>query len=394
MRKLLLVMLIGLVLVPALLAQEEEVVTTRETAPDPTKITLEEVVSGLRYPIYVTNAGDGSGRLFVVQQTGQIYIVQEDDTLLETPFIDLSGVVSQDILSGYSERGLLGLAFHPNYAENGFFYVNYTDRGGDTHVARYQVSADNADVADPESEVTLLTLDQPYPNHNGGQLAFGHDGYLYIAVGDGGAANDPLATGQKPSDWFGSILRLDVDNGDPYAVPEDNPFSTNEGFAPEVWAYGLRNPWRFSFDRVTGDLYIADVGQNMWEEINFQPADSVGGENYGWNSYEASQPFATSAVPEGMIYPIAEYQHSGGDCSVTGGYVYRGANIPELEGVYVFSDYCTGRTWGTYRDTNGDWQTNVLMNLQRQVSSLGEDESGELYVVAYKGSLLRFVAAP
>lgn len=377
-----------LMIVSTLVAQEEEPVLMRESAPDSANVTIEEYVSGLTYPLYVTHAGDESGRLFVLGQAGQIYLIK-DGELQEDLFLDLSDRVTQSVLSGYSEQGLLGLAFHPDYEENGYFYVNYTDQSGDSVVERYSVSADNPDVGDKDSAVVLLTQDQPFPNHNGGHMEFGPDGYLYISFGDGGAANDPLQTGQNPSDWLGSILRIDVDSGDPYGIPEDNPVANNENFAPEVWSYGLRNVWRFSFDRATGDMYLADVGQNMWEEVNFQAADSEGGENYGWNAYEASQPFATSAVPEGMVYPIAEYPHQGGDCSVTGGYVYRGMEVPELEGVYLFSDYCTGRVWASYRDMNGDWQTNVFMELNRQVSSFGEDEAGELYIVDYEGSIWR-----
>ncbi|MBC8100529.1 MAG: PQQ-dependent sugar dehydrogenase [Armatimonadetes bacterium] len=309
---------------------------------------------------------------------------------MSTPFLDLSGIVSQDILYGYSERGLLGLAFHPDYVQNGLFYVNYTNAEGDTRVARYGASEANPDVADPESAKILLALPQPYPNHNGGHMAFGPDGYLYISVGDGGAANDPLATGQNPSDLYGSLLRVDVDNGDPYAIPADNPVNTDATFAPEVWAIGLRNAWRFSFDRATGDLYVGDVGQNMWEELNFIPADDPGGANFGWNSYEASQPFATSQVPAGMVYPFAEYAHRNGDCSVTGGFVYRGEAVPELVGAYLFGDYCTGRIWASYRDLDGNWQTNTLMLLGSELSSFGEDQAGELYAVSYRGSVFQF----
>lgn len=236
-------------------------------------------------------------------------------------------------------------------------------------------------------------MEQPYPNHNGGHLAFGPDGYLYISVGDGGAANDPLLTGQDPSDWYGSLLRINVNAEEGYIVPDDNPYVNNPEFAPEVWNYGLRNVWRFSFDRTTGDLYLADVGQNIWEEVNFQSAESAGGENYGWNSFEASQPFATSSAPEGMIYPIAEYSHQEGDCSVTGGYVYRGEAIMDLQGVYLFSDYCTGRVWATYRDESETWQTNEFLNLNRQISSFGEDESGELYLLDYNGVVLKIESA-
>jgi glucose/arabinose dehydrogenase len=342
----------------------------------------------------VTQAGDGSNRLFVVEQTGRIWIVQEGERL-SGPFIDLSDRVSQDVLSGYSERGLLGLAFDPNYAENGQFYVNYTDRNGTTHLSRFVVSADNPDLTDRSTEERLLTIEQFARNHNGGHLAFGPDGYLYMAVGDGGAAGDPMETGQRPSDLLGSILRIDVTDveGDqPYAIPEDNPYSTDDSFAPEVWSYGLRNPWRFSFDRATDDLYIADVGQNQYEEVNFQPADSSGGENYGWDVFEG-EVFYEGWMGEPQVEtvdPIAVYDHGQG-CSVTGGYVYRGELVPELQAAYLYSDYCSGNIWAAYRDANGSWQSGLIMETGTGISSFGEDEAGELYVLDYSGGrLLQF----
>ncbi len=372
-----------------------EVVTLRETAPDPANVVLEQVASGFRSPLYLTYAPDGSGRIFVLQQPGQIFIMQDGEQL-SAPFLDLSNLVSQDVLSGYSERGLLGLAFHPDYAENGYFYVNYTSRAtGATHVSRFSVAPDDPNIANAASEVLLMTIEQPYANHNGGQMSFGPDGYLYISVGDGGSANDPLATGQNPSDLLGSLLRIDVDTEegeDLYAIPEDNPSASDPGFAPEVWAYGLRNVWRFSFDRATGDVYIADVGQNRWEEINFIEAGTPGGMNFGWNVFEGSTPFAGGTPPEGMIYPFAEYQHGENGCSVTGGYVYRGEQVSELEGVYLFGDYCSGRIWASYRDTAGNWQTDVFMTPHMQISSFGEDEAGELYIVDYGGRIFRFAS--
>lgn len=370
--------------------QEPQAVTLRESAPDPAQVEIVEFATGFDNPLYVTPAGDGSGRLFVVEQAGKIKVLQDG---AESVFLDLSSIVSQTILSGYSEQGLLGLAFHPNYAENGYFYVNYTHRNrGETQVARYSVSADDPNVADPDSAQLLLTLRQPYPNHNGGHLAFGPDGYLYISVGDGGAAADPLNTGQDPKDWYGSILRIDVDNGEPYGIPEDNPFADGAEGSPEVWAYGLRNAWRFSFDRANNDFYIADVGQNLWEEVNYVAADDASGANYGWDYFEASQPFESRQAPEGMIYPIAEYSHGDG-CSVTGGYVYRGEVITDLQGVYLFSDYCSGLVWATYRNADGEWLTNIFKDMNTQVSSFGEDEDGELYIVGYQGTIYKVVAA-
>ena len=255
-------------------------------------IQLQLVVSGLNLPVTVTNAGDGSGRLFIVQQTGQIRILN-GGTLLPTPFLNISGLVSC-----CGEQGLLGLAFHPDYANNGFFYVNYTNVAGNTVVARYEVSPTDPNVADPNSAQTVLTQNQPFSNHNGGQLAFGPDGYLYIALGDGGSGGDPQENGQNLQTWLGKILRVDINGddfpGDPnrnYAVPPGNPFVGDPNALDEIWAYGVRNPWRCTFDRLTGDFFIADVGQNAWEEINFQPAASAGGENYGWDVLEGMHCF-------------------------------------------------------------------------------------------------------
>lgn len=392
----LLVVWIALVAISRVSAQEDpaDVITTRDSLPDASQFELVGVVSGLRHPLYVTHAGDGSGRLFVVEQSGRIWIIQ-DGALQNTPFLNLSNIVSQAVLSGYSERGLLGLAFHPNYAENGLFFVNYTDSNGDTHVVSYSVADDNPNAADPDSARELLFIDQPYPNHNGGHLAFGPDGYLYIASGDGGSRDDPLDAGQNPGVLLGKILRIDVNDFEfdrPYRIPEDNPYSRDLRFAPEIWAYGLRNPWRFSFDRATGDLYIGDVGQNQWEEVNFQPADSVGGENYGWAAYEASHRYLGDEPEDEVVMPIAEYNHSLG-CSITGGYVYRGEAIPELQGAYLYSDYCSGRIWAAYRDAEGNWQSGQIMDTGMSISSFGEDEDGELYLVNYGGSILKFAPA-
>jgi glucose/arabinose dehydrogenase len=397
MKKSLVVVLMLLMALPVLVAsaQGDEPVTTRATPPDPAGVRLVQVADGFSLPLLATHAGDGSGRLFVVEQKGRVFILRDGERL-ETPFLDLSGYVTS--FTGYSEQGLLGLAFHPDYAENGRFFVNYTDPAGTTVVAELAVSADNPDVADLNSRRVLLTVEQPYPNHNGGMLAFGPDGHLYISVGDGGSAGDPQGNAQNPWTLLGSILRIDVDTPPQgraaYSIPMGNPYSDNGMGLPELWAIGLRNVWRFSFDRATGDLYLADVGQNLWEEINFQPAGFSGGANYGWNRFEGSHPYSGGDAPRGMVLPIAEYAHSAGGCSVSGGYVYRGAALPDLQGVYFFGDWCTGNIWATYRDEAEAWQTTLFLPMTgRMISSFGEDEAGELYVVDYNGSLWRFEAA-
>lgn len=389
MKKVLLVLAAALVMLsPAgvLLAQGggDEPVITRDTPPDPALVTYTQVAGGFDRPLLVTHAGDGSGRLFVVEQTGRIWIVREGERL-PTPFLDLSASVTP--ISGYSEQGLLGLAFHPAYAENGRLFVSYTDRQGTSVIAEYAVAGNNPDVVNPASARELLRVTQPYPNHNGGMIAFGPDGYLYISLGDGGSAGDPQGNGQNPWTLLGSILRIDVDSDTrPYGIPADNPFALSGLGAPEIWAWGLRNVWRFSFDRATGDLYLADVGQNLWEEVNFQPAGSPGGQNYGWNRYEGAHPYSGGPAPENMVLPVAEYAHSEGGCSISGGYVYRGEAIPDLQGVYFYGDWCTGNIFALYRDTAGEWQSLRFTQLAgKLISAFGEDEAGELYVVDYTG---------
>ncbi|WP_228845453.1 PQQ-dependent sugar dehydrogenase [Phototrophicus methaneseepsis] len=368
-----------------------------EAAPTSADVTLQQLsltnADGSAFtpvrPLYLTHAADGTDRLYLVQQGGRILVMQNGEFVV-SDFLDVSDLVSPEANgSGYSERGLLGLAFHPGYAENGFFYINYTDAQGTTKVAQYSVSADDPNVADPASAQIILEQPQPFANHNGGHMAFGPDGYLYISLGDGGDQGDPMDNGQNPTTLLGTILRVAVGEGG-YKIPDENPFAGSDAGADEVWAYGFRNVWRFSFDRATGDLYIGDVGQNQWEEINFQPADSPGGENYGWNIYEGTHAYEGGELQDSVV-PIAEYDHSQG-CSVTGGYIYRGEAIPALQGVYLYSDYCTGTVWMAYRDANLDWQSGaVLMQNGFQVSSFGEDESGELYVVGYSGALYKLV---
>lgn len=389
MRKFLFLIMVMVLSVVSVSAQEP--VTMRDSAPDGAQISLTQVLADLDWPVYATNAGDGSNRLFILDQTGQIHILVNDE-LISEPFLDITSLVTQAVRSSYSEQGLLGLAFHPNFAENGQFFVHYNrDGDGMTVIARYTVSADDPNRADPDSGEILLTHPQPYRNHNGGQIDFGPDGYLYIALGDGGSAGDPENNAQNPQTLLGNILRIDVDAEAPYGIPADNPALTDHpDLAPEIWAWGLRNPYRFSFDSATGDLYIADVGQNQWEEINFQPADSPGGINYGWRPWEGMHRYSTDEPDPGNTeMPVLEYSHQQG-CSVTGGYVYRGDSIPSLDGVYVYGDYCSGQVFGGYRDMDGNWQSVTLMQTPYQVTGFAQDESGELYLIAYDGRLLRF----
>ena len=300
-------------------------------------------------------------------------------------FLDISDRVSRG-----SEQGLLGLAFDPNYIRNGRFFVHYTDRSGDTVVMRLGVSSDRSR-ADPTSEIQVLTHSQPYRNHNGGQISFGPDGYLYIGLGDGGLAGDPHDNGQNLQTWLGAILRLDVGQYPGFVVPSDNPFVTSKSAAPEIWVYGLRNPWRFSFDRLNGDMYIGDVGQNDWEEIDFQSADSTGGENYGWGIMEGDHCYKRHCESQAYVAPIAEYHHSDGGCSVTGGYVYRGEQLKDLRGVYVYGDYCSGLISALFKTNDGVWTTTPLIESSLKISSFGEDELGEVYVVDRGGAIYRLM---
>jgi glucose/arabinose dehydrogenase len=342
------------------------------TFPDPNAYQWQMIASGLVRPVDLQP--DGSGRLFVIEKAGLIRLL-ENGQLLNEPFLDITDRVG----SRSNEQGLLGLAFHPQFAQNGRFFVNYTDTNGNTVLARYQASA-GAGSVDPNSEVRLLGVDQPFPNHNGGGLAFGPDGYLYAGLGDGGAAGDPLENAQNTDALLGKILRLDVDSAEPYAIPPDNPFGN------EVWAYGLRNPWRLSFDMQTSDLYIGDVGQGDWEEIDYLPAGSPGGANFGWDHREGAHDYEGGG-PAGMIDPVAEYSHPEGGCSVTGGYVYRGS-MQEWDGIYLYGDYCTGLIWGLIRSGDG-WQEQQLFDVDVTITSFGQDEAGEVYLVSDSGSIHR-----
>ncbi|HEX2205305.1 MAG TPA: PQQ-dependent sugar dehydrogenase [Longimicrobium sp.] len=350
-------------------------------------LRLVEVARGLEGPVHVA-APAGDARVFVVEQPGRIRVI-ENGALLPTPFLDIRGRVS----SG-GERGLLSVAFHPRYAENGFFFVDFTDTGGDTRVERFRVGADR-NRADPASAKLILTVDQPYSNHNGGQIAFGPDGKLYVGMGDGGSGGDPHGHGQDATTLLGDLLRIDVDAGDPYGIPPGNPFAGPTPGRDEIWATGLRNPWRFSFDRETGLLYVADVGQGAWEEVNVVPA-AQGGLDYGWNVMEGAHCYRASSCPrDGLTLPVLEYSHDGGACSVTGGHVYRGDAIPAIRGHYFYADYCAG--WvRSFRHAGGEavdrrsWTLGELGN----VTSFGEDGAGELYLATADGRVLRFAPAP
>ncbi len=376
--------------------------------PATASLMLTEVASGLNSPTDIQNANDDSGRLFFVQQTGQI-MVWQNEVIRPTPFLNIAHL----IVSG-GERGLLGLAFHPDYRHNGLFYVNYTRQAdGATVVARYARSSADPDVANPQSAQILLTITQPFANHNGGAMQFGPDGYLYIATGDGGSANDPQNNAQNLTSLLGKLLRINVNSTTgqlPYGIPHDNPFvgSVPSGARPEIWAYGLRNPWRISFDRMTGDLFIADVGQNKREEINFVRAGTAGGLNFGWRVMEGT--ICTNLAgdppcnPAGFTPPLIDYDHSQG-CSVTGGYLYRGDAVHELKplspavagqlfnGLYIYGDFCSGTIWGVRATAAGGIENKVILSSALRITTFGEDDNGELYVAdAAIGKIYKFIS--
>jgi glucose/arabinose dehydrogenase len=355
-------------------------------------LSLTRVASGLDRALYAIAPPGDSARLFVVQQTGIIRVLRHD-TLLTTPFLNVSGSIGYD----GGERGLLSMAFHPNYSSNGWFYVDYTAPNGALTVARYHVSA-NANVADAASgQVILAIAHAMYANHNGGLVTFGPDGYLYIGTGDGGNGGDPDGHGQDSTVLLGKILRIDVDGAFPYAIPPSNPFVGRAPAAPEVWAYGLRNPWRFAFDRQTHDFYIADVGQNAWEEIDFAPAGTPGGRNYGWDKMEGLHCYEpmTGCAMSGLVRPVYEYGHGSNNalgCSITGGYVYRGSLYPALAGRYFFADECIG--WVRSLKMQGGVASDVMdhgtqFGLLPGITSFGEDARGELYLTVLDGDVYR-----
>ncbi len=359
--------------------------------PDPIpggSLALELVASGLSDPILVTAPTGDLARLFVVERPGRIRIV-ENGVLLPNPFLDIRSLTSTS-----SERGFLSMAFHPQFTQNGEFFVSYTDvTTGGNRIARYTVSG-NPNIADGGSGMILLSVAQPFENHNGGHIAFGPDGMLYIAIGDGGGGGDPLGSGQNRLTLLGAMLRIDVDGGTPFAIPPDNPFVGDPTGADEIWASGLRNPWRYSFDRLTGDLYIADVGQNQIEEVDVQLATSLGGENYGWNTMEGSTCFQSGACDmTGLTLPVLEYDHGQG-CSITGGYVYRGTSIPSLSGRYLYADFCSGFVRSF--ELQGGAATSFadhsdFLSPNGSIASFGEDAAGELYILTIEGSVFRII---
>ncbi|MBP7688025.1 MAG: PQQ-dependent sugar dehydrogenase [Thermoflexales bacterium] len=364
-------------------------------------IGLELVSSGLSSPVHVTHAGDNSGRLFVIEQAGTVRVIK-NGALLAAPYLNITPLVSCCF-----EQGLLSIAFDPDFPATRAFYLNYTNLAGNTVIARYTVADAAADVANVVSSQIILTIDQPEGNHNGGQLQFGpNDDYLYIGMGDGGGAGDqhgPLGNAQNPAELLGKMLRLNVRGVPTYTIPATNPFTQTAGYRPEIWALGLRNPWRFSFDRLNGDLFIGDVGQNCWEEIDYQPGNSAGGQNYGWRQMEGLRPFnvnnfndctQTPITPPGLTLPVAVYGRNLG-AAVSGGYVYRGQHYPQLQGVYFYADYSYGNLWSLEQTNPGVWTDTLLLDAGFNVSSFGEDQSGELYVTGLNtGGVYRVISAP
>jgi glucose/arabinose dehydrogenase len=370
------------------------------------QISSSLIVGGFELPVQITNAGDGSDRLFVIEQPGRIGVLQNNS--IQATFLDISDRVRSPSNGGGNEEGLLSAAFPAGFGSaKPYFYVYYTRKNGDNRVSRFYLST-NPNIADANSEKVILELPHPtYDNHNGGQIVFGPDGYLYIGTGDGGGGGDPQDNAQNPGVLQGKLLRIDVEftkvqagsaiemiylpmishnsaippSGQAYRIPPDNPFLGKIGSRGEIWALGLRNPWRFSFDRQSNDLYIGDVGQNTWEEVDFQPALSSGGENYGWNIMEGYSCYNSSTCnSSGLVEPIFTYQTQVLGCSVTGGFVYRGSDYPGLLGIYFLGDYCSGRIWGL-QNTGGSWASQMLLDSSHNISSFGEDEGGELYLV-------------
>ena len=352
-----------------------------------TKLKLVDFASGFTRPVGIEHCGDS--RLFIIEKVGKIWILDSLGNRQTEPFLDISNRVK----SSGNEQGLLGLAFHPDFANNGWFFVNYIKTDGNSRVARFSRSAANPNVADANSELTILEQAQPYTNHNGGSTRFGPDGYLYLGFGDGGSGGDPLGNGQKTTTFLAKLLRIDVDSSTvatPYTIPPDNPFVGSTTSKKEIWAYGLRNPWRFSFDRLNGDLWIGDVGQNAREEIDYQPVGTAGGRNYGWSCFEGTIPYPPGCVVANHTLPVFDYLNPSIGCSVTGGFRYRGSKYPSLYGKYLFTDYCSGRWWTLTQNANGSFTGAIIADLaDNSYTTLGEDVHGELYVATDGGGKIQ-----
>ena len=346
-------------------------------------VNLTLVLEDINLPVSLIHTN--SPELFVVEKTGKVFSYDQDFKKRHL-FLDASSIIT----TRGNEQGLLSIAFHPNYSNNGQLFLFYTAKNGDNTLARLIVNPPNAKQTDLSSLEVLIAQEDPASNHNGGMLTFGKDGYLYLGMGDGGSGGDPWNNAQNLETLLGKMLRIDVDHKKGYSIPEDNPFANQQNILPEIWAYGLRNPWRHSFDRETGDMWIADVGQDKWEEIHWQSVDSIGGENYGWRLMEGNHCFLPrkSCDDGSLIKPVAEYSHKYG-CSVTGGYVYRGQKIKALYGKYVFGDFCTGTIWTI--DKNNEFEMKEFIKTDIKISSFGEDAEGELYVLDYRGKVFKFV---
>jgi glucose/arabinose dehydrogenase len=368
-------------------------------------LILDKIVSGLYKPVFLTYHDD---MLFIIEQNGRVRAMINGE-LSSEPVLDITDRVHYPKMPA-DERGLLGIALHPDIIKNNFFYLNYIDKSGNSVVSQFKINL-NSMISDPNSEKIILSFKQPYQNHNGGHMLFGPDRKLYISVGDGGYAGDPHSHGQNYRTLFGSILRLDVDQDNGYTIPLDNPFLNQNNARPEIWCYGLRNPWRFSFDRQNSDLYIGDVGQGNWEEINYLPFNEVSGKNFGWNQMEGKHNYNDAIISESdyFIDPVFEYpnnanyikaligwdQNNAKGCSVTGGYVYRGQVIEEVFGLYFFGDYCTGKVWTIKIDSGNssnyiEWDfSNIKEDVN--ISSFAEDKSGELYILNHSGSIYKII---
>lgn len=352
-------------------------------APTWPTITTTDAIGGFDHPTNIVAASDGTGRLFVTEQVGRIRVIK-GGVLLPTPALDIHDIVG----SAGTEQGLLGLAFPPGFSSKQYAYIYFTNRAGSSYFYRVRVSASDPDRFDRSTMQLILKVGQPYANHNGGQLAFGPDGFLYIGLGDGGSAGDPGNRAQNLSSLLGKILRLSVESTPAvpgYRIPTTNPFRNQVGRRPEIWTYGMRNPWRFSFDTATGDLWIGDVGQNKWEEIDRMPSGARGGWNFGWARYEGTHFYKARSKVRGFAWPVAEYSHAEGE-AVTGGFVYHGPSVG-MEGIYFFGDYGVGKIWGL-QQSNGLWVRQLLLDTPHLISTFGVDENGDLWYADWSGGVI------